>query len=240
MRIRKLEMMGFKSFSDRTVVQFGDGISCIVGPNGCGKSNIIDALRWCIGEQSAKKLRGSEMMDVIFAGSSDRKAVGYAEVAMTLSADDGKPFPGEYREFGQISVGRRLHRSGQSEYFVNQSIVRRRDVVDLFLDTGIGNNLYSFIEQGRIGEIVQARPEQRRGLIDEAAGIAKYKIRRDEAQKRLESTATQLDRAADVADEMGRRVRTLARQVLKAASFRRTRALIRQNEIALSLAKMPI
>lgn len=237
MRIRKLEMMGFKSFSDRTVVQFGDGVSCIVGPNGCGKSNIIDALRWCIGEQSAKKLRGSEMMDVIFAGSTDRKAVGYAEVAMTLCADDGKPFPGEYQEFGQISVGRRLHRSGQSEYFVNQSIVRRRDVVDLFLDTGIGNNLYSFIEQGRIGEIVQARPEQRRGLIDEAAGIAKYKIRRDEAQKRLESTATQLDRAADVADEMGRRVRTLARQVLKAADFRRTRALIRQNEIALSLAK---
>ena len=137
MRIRKLEMMGFKSFSERTVVQFGDGISCIVGPNGCGKSNIIDALRWCIGEQSAKKLRGGEMMDVIFAGSRDRKAVGYAEVAMTLSAEGGDPFPGEYREYGQISVGRRLHRSGQSEYFVNQSIVRRRDIVDLFLDTAV-------------------------------------------------------------------------------------------------------
>ena len=138
--------MGFK-FIFRSHVVVRDGISCIVGPNGCGKSNIIDALRWCIMEQSAKKLRGSEMMDVIFAGSSDRK-VGYAEAGTDALWTDGKPFPGEYREFGQISVGRRLHRSGQSEYFVNQSIVRRRDVVDLFLDTGIGNNLYSFIEQG--------------------------------------------------------------------------------------------
>jgi chromosome segregation protein len=237
MRIRSLEMMGFKSFPERTVLQFGEGVSCIVGPNGCGKSNIIDALRWCIGEQSAKRLRGGEMMDVIFAGSSERKAVGYAEVSLTLSAEDGQPFPGNYASFPQLQVGRRLHRSGQSEYFVNQNVVRRRDVVDLFMDTGIGNNLYSFIEQGRIGEIVQARPESRRGLIDEAAGISKYKVRRDEAQRRLEATANQLDRAADVADEMGRRLRGLARQVVKAAEFRRVRALIRQNEICLSLVK---
>jgi chromosome segregation protein len=169
MRIRKLELHGFKSFPDRTVLQFGEGISCIVGPNGCGKSNIVDALRWCIGEQSARSLRGSEMIDVIFAGSQDRRPVGFAEVSITLTRDGGEPFPGEYAQLSEVSVGRRLHRSGASEYFVNQRKVRRRDVQDLFLDTGIGNNLYSFIEQGRIGKIVHARPEERRSLIDEVS-----------------------------------------------------------------------
>lgn len=237
MRIRKLELHGFKSFPDRTVLHFDPGISCIVGPNGCGKSNVMDALRWCIGEQSARSLRGSEMLDVIFAGAQDRKPVGFAEVQMTLTSEGGEPFPGEYAQMAEVSVGRRLHRTGASEYLINQRRVRRRDVVDLFLDTGIGNNLYSFIEQGRIGKIVHARPEERRSLIDEAAGISRYKVRRDEARERLAATSTQLDRAADVADEMARRVRSLSRQVKKAARFRRIRALVRQDEIALAMAK---
>ncbi|TVQ89291.1 MAG: hypothetical protein EA397_15505 [Deltaproteobacteria bacterium] len=237
MRIRKLELHGFKSFPDRTTLTFGAGISCIVGPNGCGKSNIVDALRWCIGEQSARSLRGSEMSDVIFAGSQVRKPVGFAEVSITLTSEGGEPFPGEFAQFNEVSVGRRLHRSGASEYLINQRKVRRRDVQDLFLDTGVGNNLYSFIEQGRIGKIVHAHPEQRRGLIDEAAGISRYKQRRDEARDRLTATVGQLDRAADVADEMSRRVRSLARQVLKAGRFRRLRARVRQDEIALSLAR---
>ncbi len=237
MRISKLDLNGFKSFPDRTAFLFGSGVSCVVGPNGSGKSNVVDALRWCIGEQSARKLRGGEMMDVIFAGSSERPPVGYAEVVLTLTADSGEPFPGEFAHLDAVQVGRRLHRNGTSEYSINQVKCRRRDIVELFMDTGIGNNLYSFIEQGQVDRMVHASPMERRGIIDEAAGIARYAARRAEAQSRLEATAGQLDRAADVADEMGRRLRVLERQVLKAARFRRLRALIRQEEILLSLVK---
>lgn len=237
MRIRKLELHGFKSFPDRTTLHFDPGISCIVGPNGCGKSNVVDALRWCIGEQSARSLRGSQMQDVIFAGSQDRKPVGFAEVSITLTSEGGEPFPGEFAQMTEVSVGRRLHRTGAGEYFINQRRVRRRDIVDLFLDTGVGNNLYSFIEQGRIGKIVHARPEERRSLIDEAAGISRYKVRRDEARDRLTATSAQLDRAADVSDELARRVRSLSRQVVKAARYRRLGAQIRQDEITLGLAR---
>lgn len=237
MRIVRLELHGFKSFADRTVFSFGQGISCVVGPNGCGKSNVVDALRWCIGEQSARSLRGGEMMDVIFAGSADRKPVSYAEVAITFTAEGGEPFPGEFARYTEVQVARRLYRSGASEYLMNQTRCRRKDIVDLLMDSGVGNNLYSFIEQGRIDKIVSASPEDRRSLIDEAAGITRYKMRRAEAQSKLESTASQLDRAADVVDEMERRLRTLERQVIKAARFRRLRALVRQQEILLHLAR---
>ncbi len=237
MRIRKLELHGFKSFPDRTIVEFGDGICCVVGPNGCGKSNIMDAIRWCIGEQSAKSLRGSEMMDVIFAGSEKRAPVGFAEVTIVFTADGSEPFPGEYARFTELSVGRRLHRSGASEYFMNRERCRRKDVVDLFLDTGIGNNLYSFIEQGSIGKIVQASPQERRGMIEEAAGIAKYRARRHEAQQKLEATATQLDRAADVEEELRARLIGVEKQVFKAAKYRRIRARVKQGEVLLGLAR---
>lgn len=237
MRISRLELHGFKSFADRNVFHFGEGISCVVGPNGCGKSNVVDALRWCIGEQSAKSLRGGEMQDVIFAGSAERKPVGYAEVALTFTSEGGEPFPGEFAKYTEIQVCRRLYRSGASEYLINQTRCRRKDIVNLFMDTGVGNNLYSFIEQGRIDKIVSASPKDRRSLIDEAAGITRYKIRRAEAMSKLEATAGQLDRAADVADEMERRLKTLERQVIKAARFRRLRALVRQEEIFLGLAK---
>ncbi|MCA9492352.1 MAG: AAA family ATPase, partial [Myxococcales bacterium] len=237
MRITRLELHGFKSFPDRTVFHFGDGISCVVGPNGSGKSNVVDALKWCVGEQSARSLRGSEMTDVIFAGSADRKPVGYAEVALTLKASSDTPFPGEYAQLHELQVGRRLHRTGASEYFVNQSRVRRRDVVELLLDSGIGNNLYSFIEQGQVDKMITASPAERRSLIDEAAGIARYKARRDEAQQRLVNTSGQLDRAADVLDEMTRRLRSLEQQVLVAARFRRLRAQVRQGELRLALVK---
>jgi chromosome segregation protein len=237
MRITRLELHGFKSFPDRTTFQFGAGISCVVGPNGSGKSNVVDALKWCVGEQSARSLRGAEMVDVIFAGSTDRKPVGFAEVVLTLQATDAAAFPGEYAQLHELSVGRRLHRTGASEYFVNQTRVRRRDVVELLMDSGIGNNLYSFIEQGQVDKMITATPEDRRSLIDEAAGISRYKARRDESQLRMVETATQLDRAADVLDEMTRQLRVLEQQVLRAARFRRTRALIRQRELYLALAK---
>ncbi len=237
MRITRLELHGFKSFADRTVFAFGHGISCVVGPNGCGKSNVIDALRWCIGEQSARSLRGDDMQDVIFAGSSDRKPVGYAEVAITFTSEGGDPFPGDYARYTEVQIARRLYRSGASEYLINQTRVRRKDILDLIMDTGIGNDLYSFIEQGRIDKIVSASPEDRRALIDEAAGIVRYKKRREEARQKLEATSTQLDRAADVSDEMFRRLSTLEKQVIKAARFRQLRALVRQEEILLALAK---
>jgi len=237
MRIKSIELHGFKSFPDRTVLYFGPGISCVVGPNGCGKSNVIDAVKWCMGEQSARSLRGSDMLDVIFAGSAERQPVGYAEVKLTFATDAGDPFPGDYARFTEVEIGRRLHRTGASEYHINQTRCRRRDIVDLFLDTGVGNNLYSVIEQGSIGKIVHAKPIERRSVIDEAAGIGRYKIRREEAQVRLEQTAAQLDRAADVEDEMSKRLRQLERQVVKAAKFRRMRAELRNREIVLSLAK---
>ncbi len=237
MRIRKLELNGFKSFPDRAVVEFGPGISCVVGPNGCGKSNILDAIKWVIGEQSAKALRGGEMLDVIFAGSQARAAVGYAEVAMTLTAEDGEPFPGDYARLTELQVGRRLHRTGASEYFINQTRCRRKDITELFLDTGVSSDLYCFIEQGSVGKIVQATALERRALIEEAAGISRYKTRREEARERLVATGTQLDRAADVAEEMERRLRLLESQVVKAARYRRLRARLQQQEIVLALAR---
>lgn len=237
MRISQLQLHGFKSFADRSVFHFGDGISCVVGPNGCGKSNVVDALKWVIGEQSAKSLRGGEMQDVIFAGSAQRKAVSYAEVGLTFTAEGSAPFPGRYARYTELQIARRLYRSGESQYLINQDKVRRKDIVDLLMDSGVGNNLYSFIEQGRIGKIVSASPEERRGLIDEAAGITRYKQRRKETLSKLESTCVQLDRTADVNEERIRRVKTLERQVVKAAKFRRLRALVRQEETFLSMVK---
>lgn len=237
MRINKLELFGFKSFPDRTGFEFGSGISCVVGPNGSGKSNVVDALRWVIGEQSARSLRGKEMSDVIFAGSAVRSPVGFAEVTLTLGVGQGEPFPGDFARFEELEVGRRLYRDGTSEYLINKVKARRRDIVDLFLDTGVGANLYSFIAQGQVDRIVSQSPNERRSLIDEAAGISRYKIRREEALVRLTATATQLDRAADVAEEMERRLKTLRRQVVRAGRFRRLRAKIRQREIVLGVVK---
>lgn len=237
MRIRRIEIFGFKSFPERTLFELGGGVSCIVGPNGCGKSNVFDAVQWCVGEQSARRLRGQEMSDVIFAGSAARAPVGFAQVALTFTAASGEPFPAPYAHLDELEVSRRLYRKGGSEYAINGTRCRRRDLVDLFRDTGIGSEQYSFIGQGRISEIVHAHPDERRNLIDEAAGISRYKARRKEALSRLEQTATQLDRAADVVEELERRLGPLRRQVIRAARHRRIRARIRQREIFLGLAK---
>ncbi|MEN0061474.1 MAG: AAA family ATPase [Myxococcota bacterium] len=238
MRIARLDLFGFKSFVDRTSIYFGQGISCVVGPNGSGKSNVVDALKWCLGEQSARSLRGSEMSDVIFAGSEDRRPVGFAEVQLTLRTErDEEPFPGDYAAMAEVQVGRRLHRTGASEYLINQNRVRRKDVVELLMDSGIGNNLYSFIEQGEIDKVITASPLERRRVIDEAAGIGRYKARRAEALVRLEATSTQLDRASDVVEEMHRRLVGLEEQVLRAAEYRRLATRIRHAELLLTLAK---
>jgi chromosome segregation protein len=236
MRIRKLELQGFKSFVDRQTFHFGSGIAGLVGPNGCGKSNIVDAVKWCIGEQSAKSLRGSAMQDVIFNGSVSRPPVGMAEVSLTFVAAD-EPFPGQWARFEEISITRRLFRDGASEYRINRERVRLRDVQDLFMDTGVGSRLYSFIEQGQVDRIVLSSPDQRRALIEEAAGISRYKARRSEALDKLDQTAANLERVSQIADEMKRRLRSLERQVEKAARYRRLRATVRQGELLLGLAR---
>jgi chromosome segregation protein len=236
MRIRSLELQGFKSFADRANFRFGPGISGVVGPNGCGKSNVVDAVKWCIGEQSAKSLRGESMADVIFAGSSTRSAVGFAEVTLTFEAG-AEPFPGIWQRFAELAVTRRLYRTGNSEYLVNQERVRLRDIQELFLDTGVGNQLYSVIEQGRIGQIVHAKPEQRRTLIEEAAGISRYKARREETMEKLATTRTALERVADLADEMARQLRTAERQVLRIGRWRSLQTRLRQQEILVAMGK---
>jgi chromosome segregation protein len=222
MHIKKLDIAGFKSFVDRTAIHFDHDIVGIVGPNGCGKSNIVDAIRWCLGEQSAKHLRGRAMEDVIFNGSESRGPSGLAEVTITF--DNTNPeyaatLPLEFRDYPEIGVTRRLFRDGTSEYLINKTQVRLRDVTELFLGTGVGTKAYSIVEQGRIGQIVSARAEDRRMFIDEAAGITKYKQRRKMAERKMELTRQNLLRVTDIISEIDRNRASLKRQVAKAERF---------------------
>ncbi len=220
MRIRKLEISGFKSFVDRTVIHFDTDVVGIVGPNGCGKSNIVDSIRWCMGEQSAKHLRGRAMADVIFNGSEHRGPHGMAEVTMTFeNSDPDAGLPLEYRDYAEIAVTRRLFRDGTSEYLINKTQVRLKDVTDLFLGTGVGTKAYSIIEQGKIGLIVSARPEDRRMLIEEAAGITKYKARKKQAEVKMEQTRQNLLRVGDIVSEITRSLASLKRQAAKAERY---------------------
>ena len=236
MHIRKLELQGFKSFPNRTSFHFGTGVSGVVGPNGCGKSNVVDAVKWCLGEQSAKSLRGRSMEDIIFAGSDSRRPMGLAEVSLTFAAG-AEPFAGEFARCEEIQITRRLFRDGGSEYLINQQRCRLKDIQDIFRDTGASNRLYSFIEQGRIGEIVKAKPEQRRSLIEEAAGISRFKAKKHEAELRLEGTNRNLERATDLVDDLNGRLRSLRRQVNKATRYRRLRTEVKQGEVFLGLAR---
>ncbi|WP_394839764.1 chromosome segregation protein SMC [Pendulispora rubella] len=218
MKIKKLEMIGFKSFVDRTVVNFEHDVMGIVGPNGCGKSNIVDAIRWCMGEQSAKHLRGRAMEDVIFNGSESRSANEFAEVTLTFENDRGD-VPLEYQDFPEIAVTRRLNRNGDSDYLINKTQVRLKDVTDLFLGTGVGAKAYSIIEQGKVGLIVSAKPEDRRLLIEEAAGITKYKSKKKQAERKMEMTQQNLLRVGDIVAEIERNLGSLKRQAAKAERF---------------------
>jgi chromosome segregation protein len=218
MKIKRLEMIGFKSFVDRTVVTFDHEVIAIVGPNGCGKSNIVDAIRWCMGEQSAKHLRGRSMEDVIFSGSESRAGHDAAEVTLTFE-NDGGDVPIEYRDYPEIAVTRRLQRTGESDYLINKTPVRLKDVTDLFLGTGAGTKAYSIIEQGKIGLIVSAKPEDRRLLIEEAAGITKYKSRKKQAERKMELTQQNLLRVGDIVTEIERNLDSLRRQAAKAERY---------------------
>jgi chromosome segregation protein len=219
LKIKRLELCGFKSFVDRTVVNFEHEIMGIVGPNGCGKSNIVDAIRWSMGEQSAKHLRGRSMEDVIFNGSESRAAADFAEVTLTFENDDPTDVPLEYKDYAEIAVTRRLHRSGDSEYLINKTHVRLKDITDLFLGTGVGTKAYSIVEQGKIGLIVSAKPEDRRLLIEEAAGITKFKSRKKQAERKMELTQQNLLRVGDIIAEIERNLGSLKRQAAKAERY---------------------
>ena len=236
MRIKRIELRGFKSFADPTAFHFGPGIAAVVGPNGCGKSNLIDAIRWTLGEQSPGTLRGRAMSDVIFAGSDARPRANRADVALVFDNTDGA-FGGRYRRYSEIEVSRQLDRSGTSGYAINRQRARLKDVTELFLDTGVGARAYSIIEQGRVGFVVNARPEERRVLIDEVAGINRFKTQKAETERRLEGTKANLLRVADRCDELGRQRKTLQAQVRRAERFLDLRRAWRSNTLRALLAE---
>ena len=173
MKLKRLEISGFKSFRDKASLDFSAGVSAIVGPNGCGKSNVVDALRWVMGEQRVKALRGKKMDDVIFNGSQEASPIGMAEVSMTLARMDGQPFPGIYADCTEVSISRKLFRDGESEYAINSIPCRLLDVKEFFMGTGVGTRTYSLVEQNSVAGLVEAKPEERRQFIDEAAGVSK-------------------------------------------------------------------
>src|SRR3990172_10948173 len=232
MRLAKLTLFGFKSFADRTDVHFESGITAIVGPNGCGKSNIADAIRWALGEQSARSLRGERMDDVIFAGNTKRKPLGFAEVSLTLSGSNGQ-LPTPYED---VNVTRRLFRSGESEYLLNRGACRLRDITEIFLDTGLGGEPYALIEQGTIGSVVNARPLERRALIEEAARIMKYKVKKRAALSKLDAASQNLARVHDIIHEIERQRGSLKRQAAKAERYRALE--VRAGEVRIALRGM--
>lgn len=236
MRLKSIKLAGFKSFVDPTTVPFPSNMTAVVGPNGCGKSNIIDAVRWVMGESSAKYLRGESMTDVIFNGSSARKPVGQASIELVFDNSDGSA-PGEFVSFNEISVRRRVSREGQSDYFLNGSKCRRRDITDLFLGTGLGPRSYAIIEQGMISRLIEAKPEELRIYIEEAAGISKYKERRRETENRIRRTQENLERLTDLRDELGRQLQHLERQAAAAEKYKAYKHEERQKKAELTVLR---
>jgi chromosome segregation protein len=233
-RIKRLELVGFKSSKDRTVLDFPEGITGIVGPNGCGKSNIVDALRWVLGEQSARHLRGKSMEDVIFVGNQTYGPLGMAEVSILLDNEGGMETAGEgseedneivraLRKAPELRVTRRLYRSGESEYLINDRTCRLRDITELFLGTGVGTKAYSIVEQGRVGQIVGAKPEELRLFIEEAAGTTLYRSRKVAAERKIERTRDNLLRVSDIVRELERQANSLRRQARGAVQYQELR-----------------
>lgn len=215
MYLKSLTLKGFKSFADRTTLAFDPGLTVVVGPNGSGKSNVSDAILWVLGEQSAKQLRGQAMEDVIFSGSSARPAVGVAEVTLVLDNSDHRlPV-----DFDEVAVTRRMYRSGESEYLINSAPARLMDIQDILHDSGLGKETHSIISQGKLDAVLASRPEDRRELIEEAAGISKHRRRRERSQRKLKAMEDDVRRARDLDREIRRRLRPLERQVDKAKRF---------------------
>ncbi len=234
MQLKTLEMIGFKSFSDKTVITFQQGITAVVGPNGCGKSNISDAIRWVLGEQSAKHLRGDKMEDVIFNGSESRKPLGMAEVTLRLSNVAGTFTSSEFGHYQEIEITRRLYRSGESEYLINRIPCRLKDIRDLMMDAGVGARIHAIIEQDKVDQILSSKPQDRRFLFEEVAGVMKYKARRQEALSKLESTSQNLLRVNDIIIEVKRQVNSLDRQARKAERYQKLRAEMKDLDFRLA------
>ena len=229
MFLKRVEIIGFKSFAERIGIDFVPGVTAIVGPNGSGKSNITDAIRWVLGEQSAKSLRGAKMEDVIFAGSDSRKPLNYAEVTLILDNTNGL-FPLDYTE---ISVSRRVFRSGESNYLLNGQQCRLKDINDVFMDSGLGKEAFSIISQGRVDEILNSRAEDRRSIFDEAAGVLKYKTRKRKAEHKLFETEDNLDRVLDILKELDTRIGPLEKNAEAAERHQLLSTEIREADVRL-------
>ena len=234
MKLKRLEISGFKSFRDKVVLDFSEGVSAIVGPNGCGKSNVVDALRWVMGEQRVKSLRGKKMDDVIFNGSQEASPIGKAEVSMVLACTEGQGFPGVYAGCAEVAVSRKLFRDGESEYAINAIPCRLLDVKEFFMGTGVGTRTYSLVEQNSVASLVEAKPEERRQFIEEAAGVSKYKSRKDAAVRKMEATKQNLLRLNDVLREVKGQLNAVSRQAKRAEQYRALKAEIRDDELSLA------
>ena len=227
MFLKSIEVHGFKAFANKIRFEFDKGITGIVGPNGSGKSNVADAVRWVLGEQSPKQLRGSSMQDVIFSGTETRKPMGFAYVTLTLdNTDHWLPI-----EFEEVTVGRRVYRSGESEYLINGAVCRLRDVQELFFDTGVGKEGYSIIGQGQIDKVLSGKPEERREIFDEAAGITKYKKRKTMAERDLETERTNLTRVSDIIAEIANQLGPLEKQDEKARIYLKYKEELKHLEV---------
>src|SRR2546422_11437809 len=222
MYLKNITVLGFKSFADKTSLNFQPGVTAIVGPNGCGKSNVSDAIRWVLGEQSAKALVGGEMADVIFNGTDGRKPMGMAEVSLTIGdMDEENPHAaGVEMAYNEVTVTRRVFRDGGSEYFINKTACRLKDVQQLFMGTGVGRTSYSIMAQGNITQILSSKPEDRRMIFEEAAGITKFKAQKKEALRKLEYTEQNLLRVSDLIREVKRQIGSLQRQAGKARRYK--------------------
>src|SRR5512140_1111415 len=245
MRLKQLEIVGFKSFAQRTVLDFPPGVTAIVGPNGCGKSNVVDAIRWVLGEQSPKHLRGDSMEDVVFKGNERVPPTGMAQVSLTFENDpqqrplseldiDISTVPAHFRELAEITLTRRYFRSGESEYFINKTPCRLKDITELFLGTGVGSKAYAIIEQGRVEQLINAKPEDRRLFIEEAAGTTLYRSRKLQAERKMERTRENLLRVNDVLRELERQIQYLHRMAKKAEQYRALQEELRALDLSLA------
>src|SRR5579859_3702535 len=230
MRLKSLDVVGFKSFLDPTAISFSPGVTAVVGPNGCGKSNVVDAIRWVLGEQAPTRLRGKSAEDLIYAGNESNPAAGMAEVTLLLEAEDGSALPEPYAALSEIAVTRRVYRSGDSEYLINRIPCRLKDITEFFMAAQIHSRGYALVEQGRIDEIIQAKPVELRAMVEEAAGLSLFKGRREMSERKLERVKENLARVDDVLSEIERQLNFARRQAKKAEAYKLIRAELSELE----------